>query len=116
MEAMQTYQRAYEKPRVCKQFFFRPFPAREIGDMLQRTLHTDLSNLHPTDRFAVEFGFGETGESELLGFLYTIEEHYDIMLPPANRCMKMTFKNLVEIVDKEYSRTSSYLEESTDEK
>lgn len=83
-----------------------PTIAREICEMLQKILHTDLTNLWPSDRLGVELGLGETHKKELLELLYAIEERYDIVLPPAKKCMNMTFERLVELVDKGYGTPS----------
>ena len=86
----------------------RPAIAGEVRDMLARALRTDLSRLQPTDRLGVELGFDQTGGDEILSrLIFEIEGRYDISLPDVRTCKRLTFRQLVETVDRRHRRATA---------
>jgi hypothetical protein len=71
----------------------------DVQRILGRHLKVDLSKLLPGDTFIEELGFGADGEPALLKFIYELEGVFDVSLPAARDCLKLTVGELVVLID-----------------
>ena len=66
---------------------------------LEKILSINLERIQPEDRFDRELDMDPKGDKGMLRFISLLEEKYDIDLPHCAACMKMTFGELVTLID-----------------
>jgi hypothetical protein len=78
--------------------------ARTLRLLLEKTLKIDLGGLLPGDSFMKDLKFDDMSRDSFQKFIVAVEGTFDIDLPPVAVCMKMTFDEMVGIVEKKRHR------------